>query len=122
MSKYVPPHLRIAGRAPGARPAGDPGGAPLENPAAAINNLLRARAAEDMGAAPPSPGGPQGGPLGAGGPQSEPSAAWGSWGSQVRKPRGLVQQKTFPLRVVEVDSLVIMKILKHWRWGFKFRV
>lgn len=111
MSKYVPPHLRV-----GAANAGNA----AEGAAAAVNSVLRARAAEDAGYLPPLSGGSSGGPSAVsglpGGPTDSP-AAWGAWGrgtAPLRTTRAKPQQRSSTLRVVEVDSLVIMKILKHW--------
>ncbi|OEH79399.1 eukaryotic initiation factor- subunit 3 [Cyclospora cayetanensis] len=114
MSKYVPPHLRVGGGS-AAAPASASAPSGAIDAAAAVNNLLRARAAEDAGAPPALDGsssGAGGSPGGAG------QGAWGAWGrgaAVLRTNKPKPQQRSTTLRVVEVDSLVIMKILKHWR-------
>lgn len=121
MSKYVPPHLRVGGGGAAAGTAaggGAGGGAGLEGAAAAVNNLLRARAAEDAGAAGSLGGGPGGAASGGAPGEDEAQGSWGAWGrgaAALRTTRAKLQQRNTALKSVEVDSLVIMKILKHWR-------
>ena len=124
MSKYVPPHLRVAGGGGGGVGAGGGaglGGGGLEGAAAVVNNLLRARAAEDAEVAGSVGGGPgapaSGGEVGGGG-GGEGKGAWGAWSrgsAPLRSTRAKPQQRNTALKAVEVDSLVVMKILKHWR-------
>ncbi|KAL8439370.1 hypothetical protein Efla_003053 [Eimeria flavescens] len=128
MSKYIPPHLRGAAAAGGGGGGGGGGlsGAP-ESTASIVSNLLRPRGGAPEpsgvnygclegaggGGGAPSKRGPEEG----GGPQTQ-QASHGVWGRGVtlgRTSRVTLEQRNVALRVVEVDSLVIMKILKHWR-------
>ncbi|CDJ68346.1 eukaryotic translation initiation factor 3 subunit 3, putative [Eimeria necatrix] len=127
-NKYVPPHLRGAagGGAGAAAAAGTAAAAAAaagaasrssgESAATVVNNLLRAAAAADEGGPQgPLEGGPGGAPL-----QGEAKGPWGSWGRgaplvRSSKQQQQQQQRSAALRVVDVDSLVLMKIIKHWR-------
>ncbi|KAL8273589.1 hypothetical protein Esti_002411 [Eimeria stiedai] len=129
MSKYIPPHLRGAAAAGGGQSS-----TANESTSSIVSNLLRGRAdapasgggASGMGGPQPETGGasaPLGGsgPLGFQGGGEEAGArapgrgVWGREGPPSRVTRVSFQQRNVALRVVELDSLVIMKIIKHWR-------
>lgn len=106
----MPPHLRVGGsdgRGGGAGAAGSAG-----------TSLGRSRVGEEgsslgLGAGRTTAGSPQI----AGGASDDPQISRGAWGRGTAplRARPKPQQRSSSLRSVEVDSLVIMKILKHWR-------